>query len=449
MEPPRNETAPHAEPCSGAIPMPGLVPAHREQPGYACWANTKATKLALTHWSKNPRERNDPPEEGQQRGAADEHQKHLSVFGWNPGGKRKKENHIPAFIGGTFHVLLLQEAHGLITESIKNDFHIIEAGADSCLAVGLRKTTFREPAGEHEKLVTQTAGNKSWGLAMLVVRAEFLRPWRSHDAEAEVNHITVATLHLHNVAAKRPAIAASLLQCMVSTMKDDGVDILHGDFNMAAKLGYVREAHAKDDNLLAPHDDDALWAMPKEVGDCCGFLLRGTSFSHNAVLKKHCVWDYNPHVTLGIGPDDTGSHWPCFCHFRSAAASRQELRGEQGRIHREERAVGKRDRKKAKHVEKARPPVHNEPPGLQCLHGSAWPRWSRNGDRDRWHTGAGSADGWSSYGTAQPSGSAWWLSGHAAAGEAVPWESRQSREAGSEDRGGRWPASRSGWWSHA
>ena len=49
------------------------------------------------------------------------------------------------------------------------------------------------------RVATQTVGRSS-GLAMLVVRAEFLHLWRCHDAEADVNHITVATLHLHNAA---------------------------------------------------------------------------------------------------------------------------------------------------------------------------------------------------------------------------------------------------------
>ena len=123
---------------------------------------------------------------------------HLS---WcNPGGKRKKETRIPDMISGSFHVLLLQGAHVLIAQHIEDEFYVVKADAESCLAVGLRKTTFREPAtGENVKLVTQTAGRSS-GLAMLVVRAEFLRLWRCHDAEADVNHITVATLHLHNAA---------------------------------------------------------------------------------------------------------------------------------------------------------------------------------------------------------------------------------------------------------
>ena len=89
-----------------------------------------------------------------------------------------------------------------------------------------------------------------------------------------------------------------------------------------------------------------MWGMPRNIGDCCGFVLRRTHWMVDACVSKHGTWDFNYHEVLGIGPSDTGSHWMNFIHFVTSAVDRAGLRGAQGKQHRAARAKTKNLRKR-------------------------------------------------------------------------------------------------------
>ena len=65
-------------------------------------------------------------------------------------------------------------------------------------------------------------------------------------------------------------------------------------------------------------------------------LVAGRSEKGLVYYKRGCAveGDHGGLTAKGVAYH----HWPCFCHFCSAAASRPELRGEHGRTHRAKRA---------------------------------------------------------------------------------------------------------------
>ena len=103
--------------------------------------------------------------------------------------------------------------------------------------------------------------------------------------------------------------------------------------------------------LVHPNNQDIMWGMPQQIGDCCGFVPCRTHWMVDALVSKHGTWDFNYPEVLGIGPADTGSHWMSFIHFQTSAYDRAGLRGIQGKQHRAERAktkgLRKRERQRA------------------------------------------------------------------------------------------------------
>ncbi len=138
-----------------------------------------------------------------------------------------------------------------------------------------------------------------------------------------------------------------MLATLFEKLEEADVDIIHGDFNMAASSGVLKNATPM--KYLRNHDKDVLWGMPKETGDCCGFLLRegfGSKFIPNAIVERHGTWDYKQEV-LGLRERDAGAHWCSFIHFVATAASRTDRRGQHGTEHRAMRTANKRERKRA------------------------------------------------------------------------------------------------------
>ena len=189
----------------------------------------------------------------------------------------------------------------------------------------------------------------------MVAKCTLAGPWPSTNYPDDGHHhITFGTMHLHNISAKKPAVAPQLLRQVDEAMRTHQVDILHGDFNMAAGLGYVSTVF---DDLVYIHQNnkDLMWGMPQHIGDCCGFVLRRTHWMVDALVSKHGAWDFNYSEVLGISPADTGSHWMNFIHFVTSATDRAGLRGLHGKQHRAERAktkgLRKRERQRATHAE--------------------------------------------------------------------------------------------------
>ena len=218
-----------------------------------------------------------------------QHQKHLSIIGWSPGGKRKRETNIAAQLLGPWHIVLIEECHGLIELQHHQQLHVAtfdELG----LAILARRTTFSRMEVHHEHFHPQ---GKGWGAVTLMARLTFLRAWPSaRDDSDAVESITVAATRLHNIAAKKPGVAASLLGQLTSAWARNHVDVIHGDFNMAVANGYLRDALPSGDYIWPPSTDH-MWAMPKSVGDCCGFLIRRWTFAADALATRHGTWDFD------------------------------------------------------------------------------------------------------------------------------------------------------------
>ena len=305
-----------------------------------------AKVLGLTTWGGHPRE-TESQSPTEQR---DEHQKHISVLGWNSGGARRLHTAIPAMITGPWHAILLQECHGILDDLRRGEhFHIVENAGVSDLAIALRKTTFTRMETHHHHYDADST--HSWGCVLTVAKGTLAAPWPSHNYQDEGHrHITFGTLHLHNISAKKPAVAPELLRQVDEAMRTHQVDIVHGDFNMAAGLGYVSTVF--DDLVyIHPNNKDLIWGMPQHIGDCCGFVLRRTHWMVDALVSKHGTWDFNYSEILGISPADTGSHRMNFIHLVTSATDRAGLRGLHGKQHRAERAktkgLRKRERQRA------------------------------------------------------------------------------------------------------
>ena len=209
--------------------------------------------------------------------------------------------------------------------------------------------TFEEPDRDSKTVISVPGrSNRSWGCVALCVTAELRRPWHYDRAATPVKFITAAAVHFHNVDAKKRGQSPISLATLFEKLEEVDVHIIHGDFNMAASSGVLKNATPR--NYLPNHDNDVLWGMPKEAGDCCGFLLRegfGFKFIPNAIVERHGTWDYNQEV-LGLRERDAGTHWCSFIHFVATAASRTDRRGQGGAAHRRQRAANRRERKAAK-----------------------------------------------------------------------------------------------------
>ena len=261
-----------------------------------------AKVLGLTTWGAHPCEEQSQAPQDQRRA----YQKRISVLGWNSGGARRLPTAIPTMITGPWHAILLQECHGILDELRRGElFHVVETGGASDMAIAVRKSTFTHVQPYHYHYNTPSA--HSWGCVLTVAKCTLAAPWPSNNSPDDGHrHITVGTMHLHSISAKKQGVAPELLRRVDEAMETHHVDILHGDFNMASSLGYV-SAVFDDLVYIQPNDQDILWGMPKQIGDCCGFVLRRTHWMVDAFVTKHGTWDFNYPEVLGIGPADTNS----------------------------------------------------------------------------------------------------------------------------------------------
>jgi hypothetical protein len=122
---------------------------------------------------------------------------------------------------------------------------------------------------------------------------------------------------------------------------------------MAVDLGILRDS-CPGPHYIWPPPTDHMWAMPKQVGDCCGFLVLPTNFTMEARAEGHGTWDFDYHKVLGIAERDTGSHYMNFIHLTPTALTRPELRSAEAHDRRMERAKTKNERKKARRNQERR-----------------------------------------------------------------------------------------------
>ena len=122
--------------------------------------------------------------------------------------------------------MLLQEARDHV-QHISDQFQVYTDDED--LAILLNRVTFL-PESVKYPIIEESTSKTTWGLEALVVCGHLRRP-----PIGAPKTITLCTVHLHDVVAKKRDAATSLLQPLYEHMKLLEVDFVGGDFDRAAK----------------------------------------------------------------------------------------------------------------------------------------------------------------------------------------------------------------------
>ena len=173
------------------------------------------------------------------------HQFRLSLLQWNPGPARRNPSNIVSAAFGRFHAVILQEASDHVPH-ISDYFRAYTDNMD--LAILLNKDTF-EPDPT-------------------VLRALLRRPSLSGTPT-----VTLCSVHIHNVVAKKRDASTELLQFLHAKMLEHNVDFIGGDFNMSA-FSTVSDVFS-DPEFSAP-GHSCLWglgALDEQHRECTGFLI--------------------------------------------------------------------------------------------------------------------------------------------------------------------------------
>ena len=231
---------------------------------------------------------------------------------------------------GAFNVVLLQEAADHVPH-VSDQFNTYTDGNN--LAILLNKDTFL-PNADKYPIVEEPTSKNTWGLTALVVRGHLRRP-----PIGAPKTVTVCSVHLHNVVAKKRDAATSLLQRLYAHMKMLDVDFIGGDFNLAVR-GPVADVFS-DTEFMGP-GPIPLWgagSLPLDATDCTGFICMPQRPFYWFV-KNHGIHTFK-NAQLGLNERDESTHYPVFMHLwathfpggtraslrSDAAQARRNLRG--------------------------------------------------------------------------------------------------------------------------
>ena len=210
-------------------------------------------------------------------------QKRLSIYNWNPGPRRGKEDAIEKQIARKWHIITLQEASEYVEHDILQErFHMTHfAGC----AILFNKDTFYPDISVKSIYLHDTRGGvqdhivdgeQGWVLQGVLSRASFRRA-----AASGQKFFTVLSLHISNIYAKKKGIAKKIIQTLRAMMISQDVDLVAGDFSGTAlrcrsrdNLSTIDEVFA-DCALPTPPGPTPLWgpgSIPNNWADVCGFL---------------------------------------------------------------------------------------------------------------------------------------------------------------------------------
>ena len=192
------------------------------------------------------------------------HQYRLSVLQWNPGPARRNPTNIIAAACGRFHAVILQEASDHVPH-ISDQFIAYTGNTD--LAFLLNKDTF-EPDPMVFASKEDSTSEGTWGMVLLIVRGLLRRPSLSGTPP-----VTLCSVHIHNVVAKKRDASTDLLQRLHGYMKQHNVDFIGGEFNMSA-LSTV--GHVFSDPEFSAPGSSFLWrlgALENPNRERAGFLI--------------------------------------------------------------------------------------------------------------------------------------------------------------------------------
>ena len=140
-------------------------------------------------------------------------QRRLSIYNWNPGPRRGKEDAFEKQTAGRWHVISLQEASDYVDhELLTNRFHVTHYAGCGVL---FNKDTFYPNVGVKSIFLDDTRrelpdqvmeGEQGWVLQGVLSRASFRRSPVSGQ-----RCFTVLSLHISNIAAKKKGIAKKLI----------------------------------------------------------------------------------------------------------------------------------------------------------------------------------------------------------------------------------------------
>ena len=194
-------------------------------------------------------------------------QKRLSIYNWNPGPRRGKEDALEKQIAGKWHIIALQESSDHVGHDILQErFHVTHfAGC----AILFNKDTFYPNISVKSIYLHDTRrgvqdhiveGEQGWVLQGVLSRASFRRA-----AVSGQKFFPVLSLHISNIYAKKKGIAKKIIQTLRAIMISQDVDLVAGDFNGTAwrcrsrdNLSTIDEAFA-DCALPTPPGPTPLW----------------------------------------------------------------------------------------------------------------------------------------------------------------------------------------------
>ena len=177
----------------------------------------------------------------------------LSIYNWNSGPRRGREDAFEKQIAGRWHIITLQEASDYVDhELLTNRFHATHyAGC----AVLFNKDKFY-PNVDVDQVME---GKQGWVLQAVLARASFRRSPVSGQ-----KYFTVLSLHISNIHAKKKGIAKKLILTLRAIVISQ-VDLVAGDLNGTAwryrskdNLSTIDEAFA-DSALPTPPGRTPLW----------------------------------------------------------------------------------------------------------------------------------------------------------------------------------------------
>ena len=263
------------------------------------------------------------------------HQFRLSLLQWNPGPARRNPTNIVSAACGKFHAVILQEASDHVPH-ISDQFLVCTGNTD--LAILLNKDT-----SEHDPIVltykVDSTSKSTWGMVLLIVRGLLRRPSLSGSPT-----VTLCSVHIHNVVAKKRDASTELLQRLRGYMKEHNVDLIGGDINMSA-FSTVGEVFS-DTEFSAP-DNSFLWglgALEEPDRECARFLIM-PKHPYEWRVDTHGCYKFD-NATLGLGPRDQTAHLPVFLHLRTTnlPGPSSIMRSEQAQQRRFERRHNKHER---------------------------------------------------------------------------------------------------------
>ena len=239
-------------------------------------------------------------------------QRRLSIYNWNPGPRRGKEDAFEKQIAGKWHIITLQEASEYVEHEILHERFLVTHFA-GC-AILFNKDTFYPDISVKSIYLHDTRrivqdhiveGEQGWVLQGVLSRASFRRA-----AASGQKLFTVLSLHISNIYAKTKGIAMKIIQTIRAMMISQNIDLVAGDFNGTSWRCRSRDNISTIDEVFSdcalptPPGTTPLWgpgSIPNNWADVCGFLMPPGSQLFFWKVNKHGAFFHSSTVIMRRG----------------------------------------------------------------------------------------------------------------------------------------------------